>query len=379
VRSLLESASHPTGVIGTIEYNDGLASRVASLTTPDPKTLAKTLAAMRARYTSHAAVELSSHALKQHRTAGLTIDVGIVTNITHDHLDYHSDIADYIQSKSLIVRHLKPGGLLVLNADDPRRKELLERIDVDVRVMTFGIDTPADVCADQVNISADGSRFRLTYGPHYADCFLPLIGKHNVSNALAASCAAMHFGLSLDEISDGLEECGVVPGRMEVVDRGQPFQVYVDYAHTDDALRRVISAVRSVTRGRVIVVFGAGGDRDPAKRPLMAQAAALADHVILTSDNPRSEDPHRIIEDILAGFQGTAHEPTVHVHRRQAIAAAIRTARPGDAVIVAGKGHEKYQLLGDRKLPFDDVLVCRELLTAASRGEYVGPQMAGAI
>lgn len=367
VRSLLESASRPTGVIGTIEYNDGLESEPSRLTTPDAQTLARTLAAMRDRHTSHAAVELSSHALKQGRAAGLTLDVGIVTNITHDHLDYHEHFHDYLRSKARISGHVKRGGLLVLNADDPNSENVLERLDQDVRVWMFGIDHPADVRAEAVLLSPRGSRFRLCQGTEQVDCMTPLVGKHNVSNCLAASCAALHFGLSLQEIADGLETFSFVPGRLERVERGQPFAVYVDYAHTDDALRRIISTVRATTTGRVIVVFGAGGDRDRSKRPLMGRAASAADEIIITSDNPRSEDPYQIIDQILAGCSGTAAEPMVLVDRKEAIREAIRLARPGDAVIVAGKGHEKEQILGDRRIPFDDVAVCREaLLTSGS-------------
>jgi UDP-N-acetylmuramoyl-L-alanyl-D-glutamate--2,6-diaminopimelate ligase len=362
VRSLLESASHPTGVIGTIEYNDGMESRPARLTTPDALTIARTLAAMRDRHTSHAALELSSHALKQGRTAGLTLDVGIVTNVTHDHFDYHGNFHDYIRSKARISGHIKRGGLLALNADDPNSENILERLDNDVRVLMYGIDSPADLRAEQIVSGPDGSRFQMVFGTNRTECFTPLVGRHNVSNCLAAASAALHFGLSLEQIALGLETLTFVPGRLERVDCGQPFQVYVDFAHTDDALRRAISAVRTVTAGKVIIVFGAGGDRDKVKRPLMGRAAALADEAIITSDNPRSEDPYHIVDQILSGFSGMGLEPTVLIDRKEAIQAAIRRAQPGDAVIVAGKGHEREQILGDRRIPFDDAAVCREAL-----------------
>ncbi|WP_437206024.1 UDP-N-acetylmuramoyl-L-alanyl-D-glutamate--2,6-diaminopimelate ligase [Planctomicrobium sp. SH664] len=368
VRSLLESASHPTGVIGTIEYNDGLESRPARLTTPDALPLAQSLAAMRDRHTTHAAIELSSHALKQGRTAGLSIDVGIITNITHDHLDYHGHLGDYIASKSLISQHIKRGGLLVLNADDRHHENILERLNVDVRVMTFGIDNEADVRAEIQSLSTNGSRFRLIHGTEQIDCFTPLVGQHNVSNCLAAACAGLHFRLSLAQIAAGLETCHLVPGRLERVNCGQPFQVYVDYAHTDDALRRVIAAVRQITTGRVSVVFGAGGERDHSKRPLMAKAASAADRVFVTSDNPRSEDPLEIIRQVVNGFAAEQQNYEIIPDRDAAIRSAIHAAQPGDAVIIAGKGHEKEQVVDGARLPFDDVAVCRSAILASFAG-----------
>lgn len=370
VRSLLESASRPTGLIGTIEYNDGHRSVPSKLTTPDALTLAKTLASMRDSGTTHAAMELSSHALKQNRAAGIQLDVGILTNITQDHFDYHETFHDYIRAKSRIAGMLKPGGLLVLNADDPNTENVLERIEGEVQVRTFGIDMPANLQADAISLTANGTRFRLSTGSEKIDCFTPLAGRHNVSNCLAASLAALHFGLTLEQIADGLERCHSVPGRLEQVNIGQNFQVYVDFAHTDDALRRIIQTVRNFTSGRVIVCFGAGGDRDASKRPLMGHAAALADKIVLTSDNPRSEDPYQIIEEIRSGIPKSWGTPEIVVDRRLAIQASIQLAEPGDTVIIAGKGHERTQILGDQTLPFDDVEVCREVLQRSGFRTY---------
>jgi UDP-N-acetylmuramyl-tripeptide synthetase len=378
LRSLLQSASRPTGVIGTIEYTDGFQSQPSSLTTPDPLTMARVLAAMRDRQTTHAAMELSSHALKQGRAAGLLLDVGIVTNITQDHLDYHESFDDYLNSKARISTLLKPGGVLVLNADDPHCRTLRERVHSQTDVWTFGIENEADVTASDIHLSPEGTRFRLHFRAGSIECRTSLTGLHNISNCLAAASAALHFGLSLEQIANGFEKTADVPGRLEKVNCGQPFQVYVDYAHTDDALRRVIASVRAVTKGRVILVFGAGGDRDRSKRPLMARAACAADHVILTSDNPRSEDPLQIIHEILAGFAGSAIVPAVEVNREYAIHQAIESAQPGDAVIIAGKGHEKVQILGDRRIRFDDVEVCQEALRARPhilQGMHVHPEI----
>jgi UDP-N-acetylmuramoyl-L-alanyl-D-glutamate--2,6-diaminopimelate ligase len=327
-------------------------------------TLARTLAAMRDRNTSHAAIELSSHALKQGRAAGLMLDVGIITNITQDHFDYHRSFHDYVSAKARIASHIKRGGVLVLNADDPVHEEILERLDRDVRVQTFGIRNSADLRAEALQLSPQGTRFQLSRGSERVECVTPLVGAHNVSNCLAAAAAALHFGLSFEQIAQGLSQCRVVPGRLERVERGQPFNVYVDYAHTDDALRRIVTAIRAITSQRILLVFGAGGDRDKSKRPLMAQAAALADEVIITSDNPRSEDPWQILDDLAQGFSGTKIDPIRIADRCEAIHEAIRRAQPGDAVIIAGKGHEKEQILGEKRLPFDDVAVCHEALTS---------------
>lgn len=377
LRSLLTSASYPTGVIGTIEYTDGIESQPSSLTTPDALTMARVLAAMRDRHTTHAAMELSSHALKQGRAAGVQLDVGVVTNITHDHQDYHESFDDYLNSKAKISTLLKESGTLVLNADDPHCQQLRERIRPEVRVWTFGIASSSDVTASEIQLSPEGTRFRLHFRAESIECRTSLTGMHNVSNCLAAASAALHFGLTLKQIADGLQQAQDVPGRLQKVSCGQPFQVYVDYAHTDDALQRVIDSVRAVTAGRVILVFGAGGDRDRAKRPLMARAASAADHVILTSDNPRSEDPNQIIQEILTGFVGSSIGPVVQIDRKLAIQQAIQFAQPGDAVIVAGKGHEKIQILGDQHIRFDDVEVCQEALRTRShslQGMHVHPE-----
>ncbi len=370
VRSLLTSTTNPTGLVGTIEYHDGIESRPATLTTPDSLTLARSLAAMRERHCSHAVLELSSHALKQGRATGVLLDVAVITNITQDHFDYHSNFHDYIRSKARIAGMLKRDGILVLNADDANTVNVLERLDSTVQVTTFGLDRAADLTASNIDMSATGSRFQLNYQGQSVECVTPLIGRHNISNCLAAAATAQYFGLTLEEIASGFERCPDVPGRLQPVNCGQAFQVYVDYAHTDDALRRVIQTVRGWTSGRVIVCFGAGGDRDRSKRPLMGRAASLADEVILTSDNPRTEDPYLIIDEIRSGMPLNRGMPSILANRREAIHAAIATARAGDAVIIAGKGHEKTQILGDQIQQFDDVAVCREAILRSRQPQF---------
>jgi UDP-N-acetylmuramoyl-L-alanyl-D-glutamate--2,6-diaminopimelate ligase len=370
IRSILRTAGFQTGLLGTIEYHDGLKHNAARLTTPDSRTFSNWLAAMVACGTTHAAMELSSHALDQGRTCGTQLDVAIVTNVTQDHFDYHKGFEPYLAAKSRIAEQLKPAGVLVLNADDPGSASIARRVAWSGAVMTFGIEREADVTATLIEESTAGSRFVLGCGREAETVFTPLIGRHNVANALAAAAAAHHLGIPLQTISLGIELLAAVPGRLERVDAGQPFDVFVDFAHTEDALRRCVSNLRQLTSRRVIVVFGAGGDRDRSKRPKMANAVRAADLIVVTSDNPRTEDPQQIIEDILAGFAPSFPPLHVEADRRTAIAWALNQAQPGDCVLIAGKGHETEQIVGTQRFPFDDRLIARELLaeSASVRG-----------
>ncbi|HVW03182.1 MAG TPA: UDP-N-acetylmuramoyl-L-alanyl-D-glutamate--2,6-diaminopimelate ligase [Planctomycetaceae bacterium] len=361
IRALLQNAGHRTGLLGTIEYHDGLHGEPASLTTPDSRTLATWLAAMAKRRTTHAAMELSSHALAQHRTAGTELDVAIISNITQDHFDYHLDFEHYRASKLRILEHLKPTGVAVINIDDAGSRSCLPHSPG--AVLTYGFQQGADITADVLEESLGGSIFRLLTPNGSIDVRTSLIGRHNISNCLAAAAAGLHFGLSLEQIAAGLESLHSVPGRMEPVECGQPYAVFVDYAHTEDALERAIVALRRLTVGRVLCVFGAGGDRDRTKRPGMGRAAAEADIAILTSDNPRSEDPEQIMREILAGFPAEAH-PELEADREQAICRALELARPGDSVLIAGKGHETEQICGAERRRFDDRAVARKHINA---------------
>ena len=367
IRSILRAAGHQTGVLGTIEYSDGARRERAGLTTPDSQVLSNWLASMVAAGTTHAAMELSSHALDQGRACGTQLDVAIVTNITQDHFDYHSDFRAYLAAKSRIVEHLKPGGVLVLNADDSRSSPIARLLPDDRQLVTFGIDHEADLTATILEESTAGTRFILGCGADAEEVFTPLIGRYNVSNALAAAAAAHHLGVPINTISLGLGLLGAVSGRMERVDAGQPFEVFVDFAHTDDALRRCVTNLKQLCPRRVIVVFGAGGDRDRNKRPKMAQAVLAADMIVVTSDNPRTEDPQRIVEDILAGFAPSFPPLHIELDRRTAISWALEQAAPGDCVLIAGKGHETEQIIGTKRFPFDDREVVREALTGATK------------
>lgn len=362
IRSLLEKSGHRCGLLGTVEYSDGLRSGPSSLTTPDSRSLAQWLGRMVQAEATHAAMELSSHALHQGRAAGIDLAVAIITNITQDHFDYHKNFESYQLAKSRIFELVKPGGLVALNLDDPGAWALRERVCDSTSCVSFGLNPAADLSAQIRDESLSGTRFRLSFHGNSVECATRLIGRHNISNILAAAAAATHLGLSLEEIASGIDGFRCVPGRLEQVDCGQPFDVFVDYAHTDDALRRCLVGLRSLTPGRVICVFGAGGDRDRSKRPKLGNAALLADVPIVTSDNPRSEDPHAIIDEILAGMDEAAVSPVIEVDRRLAIQRALSMARTGDCVLIAGKGHENEQIVGRDRFPFDDRQVAREFL-----------------
>jgi len=362
IRSMLKSTGSRVGLLGTVEYSDGINVDPSGMTTPDAKTLAQWLAAMLLNRTSYAAVELSSHALDQGRCAGTMLDAAVVTNVTHDHFDYHGDYAAYLASKTRILRQLKKGAAAVLNADDPGSTSMKTQVPASCELITYGLQMPADVSAEITQESLRGSRFTLRFDGKQAEICTPLIGRHNVSNCLAAAASAAHCGASMDDIAAGIESLASVPGRLERVDCGQMFDVFVDYAHTDDALRQCIRFVSGMTRGRVICVFGAGGDRDRSKRPLLASAASEADCVVVTSDNPRSEDPHDIIVDIFKGFDPGRADVHVEVDRAEAIGWALEQAQPNDSVVIAGKGHETVQVIGRERIPFDDREVVRGVL-----------------
>lgn len=359
VRAILQRAQRLAGVLGTVEYFDGIRREASSLTTPDSRTLQFWLREMVRNGATAAAIELSSHALHQDRAAATALRVGIVTNITQDHFDYHQHFEAYRTSKARIIQHVQHDGIVALNADDPGSWSLLNHAASEHAVVSFGTSPGCDVSAQILEESRLRTRFRLSLHGQSQECALKLVGRHNVSNALAAATAAVHLGIELPEIVAGLEQFRGVPGRLERIDCGQPFDVFIDYAHTDDALRRCLMSVRSLTAGRVLCVFGAGGDRDRTKRPLLGQAGASADVAIVTSDNPRSELPMAIIQDIVAGVSKERCELRIEPDRDAAIELAFSMARPGDCVVIAGKGHEREQIVGHEKFPFDDRQVAR--------------------
>jgi UDP-N-acetylmuramoyl-L-alanyl-D-glutamate--2,6-diaminopimelate ligase len=356
VRHLLESAGTQCGLLGTVLSVIGGREEPVVRTTPEAIDLQATFARMRDAGDGACAMEVSSHALELDRARAIHWAVAVFTNLSRDHLDFHGDMGAYYAAK----RRLFDAGPAssVVNVDDDHGLRLASEV---AGVTTFAIDHEADWRALDVQTGLDGSAFRVRAPAGEAAVRSPLPGRFNVSNMLAALAAAGALGVGLEDAAAALEGFAAVPGRFEPVDEGQGFAVLVDYAHTPDSLENVLRAARGLTRGRVIVVFGAGGDRDRGKRPLMGEIAArLADAVVVTSDNPRSEDPEAIIAEIL---QGAGAGVEAIVDRRSAIARAIQLADDGDVVVIAGKGHEQGQEFeGGRKLPFDDVTVAREAL-----------------
>lgn len=372
VRSILEAACGPCGLMGTIEVSDGVGRAPATLTTPGSRELAMLLAATAHNRVRYAAMEMSSHALDQYRTAGTRLDVAVVTNLTQDHFDYHQTFENYRAAKARIFSHLKRGGAIVLNADDPRVLALRET--TTSPVMTYGVQSEADVQGKILDQSDAGTHFRVTAGSENAIFWTPLIGEYNVSNALAAITSVRQLGLPLAAMRPGIERLVTVPGRMQRVDAGQSFPVWVDYAHTDDGLQRAIAAVRPLIPGRLTVVFGAGGDRDPAKRPLMGRVATAADQAIITSDNPRSESPAAIAAAIQAGWN-RSDPPQIILDRETAIQHAIHTACPGDGILIAGKGHEQVQTTAGVSRRFCDVEVARAAIDSHPQRSLHGPSV----
>jgi len=373
LRSILQAACEPTALLGTVEYDLLAERRAAPLTTPGSLELCRCLAMARDAGATYSVLEVSSHALDQRRCDGLKFTAGVYTNLSGDHLDYHRTMDDYFAAKCRLFERLEPPAVAVLNAEDARTGALKDRCAVPV--VTFGIDDArADVVGRIQSLDRRGTRFSIRGRSLEMSIQTSLIGRHNVSNALAATATAEAVGIPSSAIQDGLQRASGAPGRLQRVESTSwPFSVFVDYAHTDDALRNVLTALRPLTGRRLLCVFGCGGDRDRRKRPRMAAVVGeLADAAYVTSDNPRTEDPHAIIDEILPGFsRSSACRVEVNADRRRAIEAALSAAGPGDTVLIAGKGHETYQLVGDRVLHFDDVEVARRWLETASITEAV--------
>ncbi len=373
LESVFEAAQVPSGHIGTVSFRVGprvTDEQDAAHTTPEASEVQRLLAEMRDRGLRACAMEVSSHALALHRVDFVRFAAAVFTNLTRDHLDFHGDMQQYFEAKRRLFDMLPAGAPAVLNVDDPRGQELSRTLP---RVITYAIDRPADVQPGPIQSSFSGLGFDVRTPRGTLAIRSPLIGRPNVYNLLGVVGAAVGLELPMAAIEKGLARLARVPGRFQMVSEStDPVRVVVDYAHTDDALKHLLETARSLTQGRIVTVFGCGGDRDRTKRPLMgAVAARLSDLVVLTSDNPRSEDPERIIEEIKRGLAppvepGAPPRPATpfvtYPDRRAAIEFAIRESRPGDVVLIAGKGHEKYQVVGTRTLPFDDVEVARAAL-----------------
>jgi UDP-N-acetylmuramoyl-L-alanyl-D-glutamate--2,6-diaminopimelate ligase len=368
MESVLQADIRKTTLIGTIEYHVAGKVLPAPHTTPESLDLQRIFRDAIDTGATEAVMEVSSHALAQERTFGIPFDVGVFTNLTRDHLDYHRTMDEYFAAKRTLFAGCGSGPpcVSIINADDEYGLKLIEFCKQQgSEVITYGI-SKADLHSAKLEITATGTGFRMVMPDETIEVKSPLIGRVNVYNILAASAAAYARGCQADVIASGIARMPRVPGRFERVDCGQPFTVVVDYAHTDDALRNLTSLARELVKpsgGRVITVFGCGGDRDRNKRPLMGEAAGQgSDIVVLTSDNPRSEDPLAIINDAVVGLQRTSAKYSIDPDRRGAIHLGLQEARTGDIVLIAGKGHEKVQISREGAVSFDDILVAAEAL-----------------
>jgi UDP-N-acetylmuramoyl-L-alanyl-D-glutamate--2,6-diaminopimelate ligase len=373
LEAILSAANRKSALIGTIEYHVAGKVLPAPHTTPEALDLNRILAEALGNGATEAVMEVSSYALVQQRVYGIPFDVAVFTNLTRDHLDYHHNMDEYFAAKQVLFEGCgtDPPRVAIINAEDEYGQKLAKvSKGRGSEVLTYGLKS-GDLHADKIDITSRGARFELVMLEEAVPVFSPLIGRVNVYNILAAAGAAYARACKPDAIARGIASLSSVPGRFERVDCNQPFTVVVDYAHTDDALRNLTSLAREFVqqarqKGRVITVFGCGGDRDRAKRPLMGEAAGRgSDFVVLTSDNPRSEDPLAIINDAMVGLQRSGTKYKVQPDRKTAIGLAIREAGPGDIVLIAGKGHEKVQVTRQGSLPFDDVEMAREILRNA--------------
>jgi UDP-N-acetylmuramoyl-L-alanyl-D-glutamate--2,6-diaminopimelate ligase len=370
IDSIFRHAGFTTALIGTIEYRIAGWSQPAVNTTPESLDLLRILADFERAGGTHVTMESSSHALALGRVHAIRFETAVFTNLTRDHLDFHTSMEDYFAAKQKLFA---PAGAeapryAVLNRDDEYGRSLQTKPETEV--FWYGLEDGADARARKISSTFEGLRFEIQFRDAVYRIESPLVGQINVYNILAAWCAAFANGIEPEMIAAGIQECAAVPGRFERVQMGQPFLVVVDYAHTDDAIRNTIAIARSLTDKRVITLFGCGGDRDRSKRPLMGMAAAEgSDFVVLTSDNPRSEDPVAIMNDALVGLRRFDTPHITEPDREKAIRKAFEVAGPGDVVILAGKGHETYQVLKDKTIPFDDREVAGAILRGFGYGE----------
>ena len=375
-KALLEALGHPVGLIGTVAYQIGERTIPATHTTPGSLELQQLLAEMVAGGCTTAVMEVSSHALAQDRTSGCEYDVAVFSNLTQDHLDFHKTMEEYFQAKLRLFTGLKTGNKAnkraIVNIDDYYGSRIVERCPAPV--WTYALKAKADLRAEAVRLSLQGTTFTAATPVGSFPIESHLVGEHNVYNLLAAIGVALHEGATPAQIREAVAKVVNVPGRFERVIAGQPFTVAVDYAHTEDALVRLLTAAQALKTGRIITVFGCGGDRDRGKRPKMGEAAVrYSDVVILTSDNPRTEDPLSILKQVEVGvIEGLRQRPHVQYRkvpdRREAIEEAVREAHRADMVLIAGKGHEDYQIIGTKKIHFDDRKVARDAIEQLGTG-----------
>lgn len=370
IKHLLDRFRGPCGLIGTIEYLIGKHAYRATHTTPDVSTNQKLLREMIHEGCRSAVMEVSSHALDQKRVAEISYDVAIFTNLTPEHLDYHPSMEEYLKAKNKLFRQLHPSSekkyplAAIVNRDDPHYEKIMEGCTAPL--MTYGVQENANLRASNIKISTEKTCFDVQYGDKKGFIDLPLIGRHNVYNCLAALACGLTQGFNLEEMIERMRLVPAVPARLEAVPNSLGLKIYVDFAHKVDALENVLRSLQEVKEtGRILTVFGCGGDRDRLKRPRMAQVSErYSDYSIITSDNPRSEDPQQIIQEIVRGFSSHASY-ICDSDRRQAIRKAIEMAQPEDLILIAGKGHETYQIFGHQTVEFDDREVVKEICNAS--------------
>jgi len=371
VRSVIQAAGDKCGLIGTVIYDTGSGTRQADLTTPDCSDIAELQSQMVDAGLRYMVIEASSHALSQSRLAGIDFRAAAFTNLSGDHLDYHGTKENYLSAKATLFRQLSCDAVAVLNRQSPEAEHIARQ--TRAQVLWYAVDAEADLTSRTESVDMTGAVFSLTYAGRSAMVKTPLLGRYNVSNHLAAAGLCIAAGLDLETIACGLKSLKAIPGRLEKVDcpagcAGQGRHVIIDYAHTDDALSNVLSMLKPLCKAKLMVVFGCGGDRDRTKRPRMARVAEnLADIVVVTSDNPRTEKPEKIIDEIATGFQNPdAKRIIIEPDRRKAIELAIRSASQEDIVVIAGKGHEMYQIIGTQRIHFNDKEVAQQCLQQLS-------------
>jgi UDP-N-acetylmuramoyl-L-alanyl-D-glutamate--2,6-diaminopimelate ligase len=372
VRSVIQTAGEKCGLIGTIVYDTGLESAQADLTTPDCLAIADAQQKMVEAGAKYMVIEASSHALAQSRLAGIKFKAAAFTNLAGDHLDYHKTKAEYLTAKTRLFTALSPGTAAILNKQSPEAELIAGQIqDKQIKILWYAVDEHADITANVESMNVSGTNFVLEYSGQTSVVKTPLLGRYNISNHLAAAGLCLAAGFDLKTIAAGLSTLEAVPGRLEKLAPllADSVSVFIDYAHTDDALKNVLSALKPFCKGTLYVVFGCGGDRDRTKRPRMAGVAEqLADFVIVTSDNPRTEQPDDIISEIITGFKKPDSQTIIiEPDRRKAIELAIRTAAESDVVLIAGKGHEDYQIIGTQKFDFSDSLIAQQCLRNRNR------------
>ena len=388
IESIFKAKGWQTGVIGTINYRFGQRAIPAVNTTPGVLDLYYLLSSMYKEKIKNCIIEVSSHSLEQGRVQTLQFDAAIFTNLTREHLDFHENMDDYLKAKLKLFEKIKKGGFAIINIDHPTAEKIIEKVKTEgkAKVITYGIDHKADITAVNINLSCNGLKFQLgvaeraPYPCGMGRSSAPieiesnLIGRHNVYNILGAAGASLASGISLEDIKKGIEALKGLPGRLESIRCGQNFSVYVDYAHTEDGLENVLKSLRELKPARLISVFGCGGNRDRTKRPAMGRISTeLSDVVVVTSDNPRGEEPMDIINEIIKGIGPEKNNYTVEIDRFNAIKKALSNAEEGDIVLVAGKGHETYQVFKNTTLPFDDREVIKCILKEA--GLCLQPEM----